>query len=148
MVNREDAVLQSPLVLQELQDNYLTQFVLAAQAESGPVGKPIPVTVIRRAEEFLAAHLSVPLSRAQLAEVAGFSIRTLSREFVKKHGMGPMTFLKQRRLEAAYRELLGADKGSGVVTKVAMRFGFSHLGKFAIAYRQAFGECPSQTLKR
>jgi len=32
------------------------------------------------------------------------------------------------------------------VTEAGMRFGFSHLGRFSVSYREAIGESPSQTL--
>jgi transcriptional regulator GlxA family with amidase domain len=32
------------------------------------------------------------------------------------------------------------------VTAVAWRWGFTHMGRFAIAYRRRFGESPSATL--
>ncbi len=81
-----------------------------------------------------------------LAEVAGVSIRTLSRAFSKRHRMGPLAFLKQRRFDATYRALLGATPEETSVTQVAMNYGFWHMGKFAIEYRQLFGESPSHTL--
>jgi AraC-like DNA-binding protein len=34
------------------------------------------------------------------------------------------------------------------VTDVAERWGFGHLGNFALHYRKRFGESPSQTLRR
>jgi len=34
------------------------------------------------------------------------------------------------------------------VTDVASALGFTHLGRFAIAYREVLGESPSQTLRR
>jgi transcriptional regulator GlxA family with amidase domain len=34
------------------------------------------------------------------------------------------------------------------VTRVALGLGFGHVGRFAALYRQAFGESPSETLRR
>jgi transcriptional regulator GlxA family with amidase domain len=59
-----------------------------------------------------------------------------------------MGFLKQRRLEAANRELLAADPAETHVTDVALRYGFYQMGRFAVEYRRAFHEPPSQTLRR
>lgn len=102
---------------------------------------------LARAEEYLNASLTAPVSQADLAAAAGVSIRTLSRGFAKRHGFGPMAFLKTRRLDTVYRDLLGADADSTTVTEVATHYGFSNLGKFAVEYRQTFGESPSVTLK-
>ena len=62
--------------------------------------------------------------------------------------MGPMAFIKQRRLDAAYLDLLSAKPDVTSVTQVAVNYGFSHIGKFAIEYGKAFGEMPSISLAR
>ena len=59
-----------------------------------------------------------------------------------------MAFIKQRRLDAAYLDLLGARPDTCSVTQVAFSYGFSHVGKFAIEYRKAFGEAPSMSLAK
>jgi len=103
---------------------------------------------LRRAEEFILAHLRQPISRADICAAAGVSARSLSRQFVRRHAVGPMTFLKQRRLEAAQRSLLAADPAERSVTDVATEWGLHHLGRFSVEYRAAFGEPPSRTLGR
>ena len=94
------------------------------------------------------AHLSAPVSLAEVAEASGVCVRTLSRAFRKRHGLGPMGFLRHRRLEAARHDLLVAERDGMSVTEVALSYGFRHLGRFAVDYRQAFGESPSETLRR
>jgi AraC-like DNA-binding protein len=51
------------------------------------------------------------------------------------------------RLEKVREDLARAEPGTDSVTEVATRWGFLHLGRFAAAYRSAFGEHPSQTLR-
>ena len=103
---------------------------------------------LREAEEFILAHLGDPISRAEICAAAGVSERSLSRAFAGRYGTGPMSFLKQRRLDAAQRLLLAADPEEACVTDVAMECGLYHLGRFSVEYRKAFGESPSETLRR
>ena len=85
---------------------------------------------------------------ADVAEAAGMSARTLFREFRKRHGMSPMAFSKERRLEAAQRALLAADPRERSVTDIALDYGFCHFGRFSVEYKRAFQEAPSDTLRR
>jgi AraC-like DNA-binding protein len=103
---------------------------------------------LRRAEEYLMANVDNAVCLADVCRETKVSVRTLSRSFASAHGLGPMGFLKQRRLEAANRALLAAGPGETHVTDVALRYGFSQMGRFAVEYRRTFREPPSQTLRR
>jgi AraC-like DNA-binding protein len=140
---------QSDIAIGELEDDLITAFLLTIQLQAnGPAASTEKTrsSTLARAEEYLLANLTRPVARAELAAVAGTSIRTLSRAFVKRHGYGPIGFLKTRRLDACYQDLLGAETGETSVTEVALRYGFNHLGKFAMEYKKAFRESPSVTL--
>src|SRR6185295_650419 len=49
-------------------------------------------------------------------------------------------------LERVRRELLRASP-EATTTEIAMRCGIGHLGRFAAAYRERYGETPSTTLE-
>lgn len=153
-----DPALRSRLFLSEREDLLTTLFVEAWL--EGPAGVEGPTGVegslsresgaawLERAEEHLASRLSDSMSLAELADIAGVSVRTLSRGFLNRHGLGPMSFLKRRRMEAVQQALLGAERGETSITEIAMRYGFHHAGRFSVDYRREFGETPSTTLAR
>ena len=140
----------SKITLKELEDDLLASFVLHS-AEDISIRESFTNDDshhLSHAEEYICDKLNNSITRDQLAEVSGRSIRTLSRSFEKKHGVGPMAFIKQRRLDAAYLDLLRAEPDTTTVTQVAINYGFAHIGKFAIEYGKAFGESPSTSLAR
>ena len=150
-LNRGGGILNSDLVATEIEDGLIAALVWAMEEQRAAEREGKASCTDRRfarVEQYLLAHLCEPVSRAALAEVAGVSIRTLSRGFLKRHGVGPMAFLRQRRLEAARAELLIAEPGTTSVSVIAGRYGFSELSKFSAAYKAAFGELPSETLRR
>ena len=126
-------------------------YQLAMSVDHGPqrvellMKKPRYLT---RAEEYIAANLNKTITREELADQACVCIRTLSRAFNKFHNVGPLGFVKQRRMDAAYSRFLDNTTESVTVQQVATDLHFAHPGKFAIAYRESFGELPSTTLKR
>jgi len=138
------------ITLKELEDELLTSFVMYSNEDSsiGRAFKKDDPCHQSRAEEFICDNLDSPITRDQLAEVSGRSIRTLSRSFQKKYDIGPKAFIKQRRLDAAYLDLLSASPDITTVSKVAYKYGFAHIGKFAIDYGKAFAELPSTSLAR
>jgi AraC-like DNA-binding protein len=102
---------------------------------------------IRFAEAHMRAHLKAPASLADLSRAVGVSARTLNQLFRDFRETSPMAAWRRMRLEAARADLLAAPPGVRVVD-VALRWGFSHLGRFSAYYRQRFGELPRQTLTR
>jgi len=98
-------------------------------------------------ESWIEANLEAPISMGRLCAVAGVGERALQKSFESRRGMSPMRFVAERRLAEAHRQLTDAHPRDDV-THVAMRLGFHHTGRFAALYRQAFGESPSQSLRR
>jgi len=145
-LNQPDLSLSENELLM-LEDDLLESLVLYANEQPEQKTRHYS-SGFKHAEEYICANLKNPVTRDALAEVSGRSIRSLSRIFQQNHGMGPMTFLRRRRLEAIYLDLLGAEPGSTTVTQVVNNYGFSHSGKFAIEYKTTFGESPSVSLAK
>ena len=127
-----------------MEDLVATLILLAAASSMGPEERP---GELRRAEAFVEAHLDRPLTVAEIADAAGTPRHTLFRTFRRIHGRGPTAWARDRRLHAVHHALIAADPSETTVTEVALRFGFTHAGRFAGEYRRAHGELPSETLR-
>ncbi|GAA1621107.1 helix-turn-helix domain-containing protein [Nocardia ninae] len=58
-----------------------------------------------------------------------------------------MAHLRRLRLDAVRQQLRAAGPGDSItVTAVAYNWGFTHPGRFAVAYKRIYGEHPSRTL--
>jgi transcriptional regulator GlxA family with amidase domain len=62
-------------------------------------------------------------------------------------GVTPLEYLRRVRLDLAHRDLQDADPAVDTVNSIAGRWGFSHAGRFSVAYRRVFGTQPSATLR-
>lgn len=110
------------------------------------VQREVAPRTVRLAEEYIEAHWDQPITVEHLAQLTNVSVRSLFYSFRKSRGSSPMGFVKQVRLRHARQMLLHASPGT-TVAAVASQCGFSNLGNFAMDYRRAFGELPSNTLK-
>jgi len=102
---------------------------------------------VKRAIDYMHANLDTPVTIAGISLTAGVAGRTLFKHFRDARGVSPMQYLRSLRFEKARQELLNAEAGMSV-TEIATRWGFGHLGRFAVEYRKRFGESPSETLWR
>jgi len=109
--------------------------------------RPISSRDVRRAIEYIAAHLQSPVTLAQVVEVSGVPGRTMFKHFRDCLGVSPMRYLRIARLEEVRKALLEAEPEEGVAV-IAARWGFDHMGRFSSGYLKRFGEKPSVTLKR
>lgn len=96
--------------------------------------------------EFVEQHLTDDISLEQLMAVAKVSECSLYSLFERQVGLSPRDYVRRRKLERVHARLQLSSARS--VTEVALDHGFTHLGRFSEAYRQRFGELPSQTWKR
>ena len=134
-----------------LQDLLLTTLLLRQphsqlQPRSSAGGTASPT--LRKAKAYMAARLDEPLTLTTLAQGIGVPARTIQAAFQAAEEMGPMQWLRTRRLHAVREALLSADDKPSRVADAAFRFGFWHLGEFAQHYRRAFNETPRATLSR
>jgi AraC-like DNA-binding protein/tetratricopeptide (TPR) repeat protein len=95
---------------------------------------------VRRALAYLRQHFTQKVTLADVAAAAGTSERTLRRNFARFVGLAPLAYLRQLRLAAVRNEL---PQGEDAISRIAARYGFTHFGRFAMAYRECFGESPS-----
>ena len=72
---------------------------------------------IERAEDWILDQLAEPISRADLCEISGLHVRTLTRGFQLLHGVGPMQFLREQRLDAIRQVLLRSRPEETSVTR-------------------------------
>ncbi len=141
--------IKHPAAMKQMEEHIATLFWLSVMADDNTAAceaSSVP-NYLRRAEEFIVANLTDPPSLDKIAHVANVSVSTLTRFFKKRYGVGPVSFMKRRRLEMARDQLLMARDEGKTVTTVAMGLNFFHLGQFAIDYRKIFGESPSETLR-
>jgi AraC-like DNA-binding protein len=109
---------------------------------------PAPVPgLIRRAERFMAENAATPITVSDVAAHLGISLRSLQAGFRQWRATTPNVFLRRVRLQLVRDELLRSNAEFNV-TATALRYGFSHLGRFSGYYRATFGEMPSETLRR
>ena len=104
--------------------------------------------VVERAEAYMRANVGAPVPLAKLCRIVGVSERGLRNAFYRVRGMSPKRCLVAERLQSARRALTDSDTKPTTVTSIATDYGFYDLGRFAAIYKQAFGEAPSETLRR
>jgi AraC family ethanolamine operon transcriptional activator len=100
-----------------------------------------------RVQQIMCQLSGEPIHIGFLCETCGVTERTLRNAFRSIHGTTPYRYLRTRRMWEAREALLHADSAA-TVTSIAMQFGFLELGRFSVEYRYAFGERPSDTLRR
>jgi AraC-like DNA-binding protein len=109
--------------------------------------KPSPPNTIHAARELIETEPMRISSVGQLAEAVHTSIRSLEEGFARHIGMPPMTYLRQVKLNRVRTDLLAATPGECTTANIAQRWGFTHYGRFASAYRALYNEGPAQTLR-
>src|SRR5512134_718823 len=90
---------------------------------------------------YIHEHISEPLDRETLAEVAGFSIPHFHRVFTAQVGESAVSYIRRLRLERAGRKL---RMGAVDITEVALAAGYETHAAFSKAFKQQFGLSPRE----
>jgi len=84
---------------------------------------------------------------ADMERWSGRSARSIQLAFEKRFGIGPMQWLRERRLDLV-RERLLASRDGETVREIAAACGMHRLATLIPEYTRRFGEKPSETLRR
>lgn len=102
---------------------------------------------LRRALEFGHSHHQ-PITLFELAKAVDVHPRTLQRAFRETLHISPLKYLRLCRLDGTHRDLRAMDRQATSVAAVALKWGFTEFGRFAVEYRSIFGQHPFVTLAR
>ncbi len=149
---RGSELIRQPLAAARFEELLMTGLLLAQPSNYSAAlnvgAAPVSSRAVRRAIEYVHAHLGEPLTSADLAAAAGVSTRALQRGFRRQLDATPITYVREVRLQRAHEDIVAADPTDGAsVTEIALRWGFTHQGRFASMYRQRYGMPPSHTLR-
>ena len=135
-----------PHEAQELESEVLSVFAACAYLGPSPgEAQSRRTNALRCAMAHANANIRT-ITVPELAKVAGVSQRTLEYAFREGLGITPLGFLRRCRLNGAHCELRSAMVGSTTVTDIALRWGFSSMGRFSVEHKAMFGASPSQIL--
>ncbi|OBJ56648.1 helix-turn-helix transcriptional regulator [Mycobacterium sp. 1423905.2] len=106
--------------------------------------KPV---LLRRAMAYMDDNARTDISLSDIAEHIYVTPRALQYMFRQHLDCTPMEYLRRIRLEQAHRELLDSSRADCTVKRIANRWGFAHVGRFAVYYRQTYGQSPHAALR-
>ncbi|MEZ5798693.1 MAG: AraC family transcriptional regulator [Paracoccaceae bacterium] len=148
--DQDDGALGSGLMARQIENSVLSGLLdAAAHDHAALLGRlraaPRP-RHLRLAEGFIEANLDQPITLDQVADAAGISPRGLQLAFRQYRGTTPLAHWRDARLDRAHADLMRGEPGL-TVTQVALRWGFTHFGRFSELYRARFGLCPRDSLR-
>lgn len=135
----------SPLGASLFQEALITAFVQSwpKSAQKTMIHTARPRN-LKRALDWIQAHLGDEFTVLDIAKNAGQSVRSLQLSFQQNVGMNPLNYVQRLRLQQIHRDLLHGDTDENI-SDIAARWGFSHMGYFAARYRALYGVSPSST---
>lgn len=124
----------------------LVETLELASGTSSPL--PPPSTrayIVDKAIEIIESEISEPLALGDLCKAIRICPRTLRYSFENVLGMSPTKYILYRRLVHARADLQNSG-GKELIERIALRWGFWHMGRFSQNYKRYYGETPSQTI--
>ncbi|HET6532789.1 MAG TPA: AraC family transcriptional regulator [Actinoplanes sp.] len=146
-----ESLIRQPVIAAQVRQSVLNGLLLCLphryRNELTAPARPGTPRAIRRVVSAIQEEPERPFTVADLAGIAGVSVRSLQEGFRRHVGCTPMSYLQQVRMARVHEALRNADPTRVTVATVAHRWGFAHLGRFASSYRARFGVSPSETLR-
>lgn len=103
--------------------------------------------LLRRAVDFIQANASNDIALADIADAVHVSSRAVQYMFRRHLDTTPLQYVRRLRLARAHTDLVAGNPLDDTVSAIATRWGFAHTGRFAVQYRQNYGQSPHETLR-
>lgn len=118
--------------------------VIGRSASDTTDHKPV---LLRRAMEYMDANAGNDIGLVDIADAVHVTPRAVQYMFRRHLETTPLQYLRRLRLHYAHQDLVAASPAHDTVTHIAARWGFAHTGRFAVLYRQTYGQSPHATLR-
>ncbi|VBA44461.1 HTH-type transcriptional activator RhaS [Mycobacterium innocens] len=115
--------------------------------QSAPNDPSVP-KALQTAMSFIHRHAAMNIGVKDVAAVVHLTPRAVQYLFRQQLDTTPTEYLRRVRLHRAHQDLISGDRSVTTVSEIAQRWGFAHTGRFAVLYRQTYGESPHTALKR
>lgn len=133
----DDCLLRT-VVMMLRPEAFLERQVAARQARGLDLDR-----LLERIEGSLAGRVTL----AEMEAWSGRTARAIQLAFQKRFGVGPMQWVRERRLDLVRTRLLAARSGE-TVRGIAASCGLTRMATLIPEYSARFGELPSETLRR
>lgn len=121
------------LQIEQIEDNSRSDFL--SKLADGDIKR------INQAREYLLSDISVTPTLESIAREVGMNVYKLKTGFKASFGQSICSYLREERLEVAYREIL---KNNSSLTDIAYQTGFASISHFSDAFKNRYGMSPSQ----
>jgi AraC-like DNA-binding protein len=130
-------------------ENEILSAIMGLLAEQTPVVPKLTVGETKALDirDQFFGHMDGKIDIASLAKQYQVSDQTLQNSFKSLFGYAPKRFFLLLKLNMAHYDLMENSPDQSSVSKIALKWGFTHMGRFSGYYTELFGENPSQTLK-
>jgi AraC-like DNA-binding protein len=103
---------------------------------------------LKEAVAFIHRHTNEDIGINDVADAVHLTPRAVQYLFRRQLDTTPTEYMRRVRLGHAHRELVAATPAASTVSEIAQRWGFAHTGRFAVLYRQTYGQSPHTTLRQ
>jgi AraC-like DNA-binding protein len=116
-----------------------------APSTSRTAGSTLAPWRLRRATDYIDAHLGEKMSLADVASASGLSRMHFAALFRASTGLRPLKYVQRRRIEHAQETLANSDMP---VVDIALSVGFQSQAHFSTVFKRLVGESPVRWRQR
>ena len=117
-------------------------------AEQDLLSDPELPETLKDAVSFIRTHAAGDVGVNDVAAAVHLTPWAVQYLFRRQLDTTPTEYMRRVRLHRAHQELITAERSAGTVAEIAQRWGFAHTGRFAVLYRETYGQSPHTTLRQ